>query len=83
VDLRKFVQLNHPDPVLYIVPREEKSVLPRLLQIGDKQGEVRGIFQKANAGWPTSDEDVIAIVKSPAHYLNTILLIMLMAVAGL
>ena len=56
-------------------------MIPRLLQIGDTQDE--RYFPKANAGWPTSDEDVIALVKSPAHYLNTILLIMLMAVAGL
>jgi hypothetical protein len=45
----------------------EKPVISRLLQIGDTQGE--RYFPKTNAGWPTSDEDVIAIVKGPAHYL--------------
>jgi hypothetical protein len=40
----------------------EKPVIPRLLQMGDKQGE--RYFPKANAGWPTSDEDVIAMVNS-------------------
>lgn len=59
----------------------EKPVIPRLLQIGDTKGE--RYLPKANADWPTSDKDAIALVKSPAHYLNTILLIMLMAVAEL
>ena len=36
-----------------------------------------------NVGWLASDEGASAIVKSPAHYLNTRLLIILIAVAEL
>jgi hypothetical protein len=42
-------------------------VIPRLLQIGDTQ--VERYLPKTNACWHL-DEDVIAIVKSPAHYLK-------------
>jgi hypothetical protein len=44
---------------------------------------MKGIFPKANVGWLASGEGASAIVKSPAHYLNTRLLIILMAVAEL
>ena len=39
-----------------------------LLQIGDTQ--VERYLPQTNACWPPLDEDVIAIVKSPAHYLK-------------
>jgi hypothetical protein len=40
-------------------------------------------FPKANVGWLASGEGASAIVKGPARYPNTRLLIILMAVAEL